>query len=79
MTGEAGMRQPSWRKSQLKGLKGEQEGSGRAKEEEFHPGFCWGLLLSEVTWCLQKPPARWGACVCAVELGIRKWNRLILR
>lgn len=27
-------RQPSWRKSQLKGLKGEQEGSGRAKEEE---------------------------------------------
>lgn len=34
MTGEAGRRQPSWRKSQLKGLKGEQEGSGRAKEEE---------------------------------------------
>ena len=46
---------------------------------ELHPGFRWGLLPPEVTRCLQRSPAGWGACVCAVGLGIRKWDRLIPR
>ena len=46
---------------------------------ELHPGFRWGLLPPEVTRCLQRSPAGWGACVCAVGLGIRKQDRLIPR
>ena len=46
---------------------------------ELHPGFRWGLLPPEVTRCLQRSPAGWGACVCAVGLGIRKRDRLIPR
>lgn len=46
---------------------------------ELHPGFRWGLLPPEVTRCLQRSPAGWGACVCAVGLGIRKRGRLIPR
>ena len=52
---------------------------GGHRRKELHPGFCWRLLLPEVTRCLQRSPAGWGACVRAMELGIRKRDRLILR
>ena len=42
----------------------------------------WDLLGSLASRGYPVPPvspAGWGACVCAVELGIRKRDRLILR